>query len=232
MGIAKDMKKVAQEITYSYQARISTVAAIIDDTHLLLEDFRNRRNEMSSQLKETLAREESLRRKDFDNMINDILVAQDEREKQVKNLLKTFFQEQREIAETIRKNLSEGQRVRIDEFKKILQDIQVKQKARENEVNTTLREFQKEYKEMAESLRSLLDKGEAIRIKDFKDTIKNIRIRQIGRANEVKTRMDESKKERQNTASQWHNLTVAMAEKRTSGLEGGETGEKQKVANV
>ena len=72
MGIAEDMKRVAQDIVSSYQSRVSTVATIIDNTHQILEDFKTRRNEMSNHLKETLAKEESLRKKDFDNMMKDV----------------------------------------------------------------------------------------------------------------------------------------------------------------
>ena len=221
MGITEDMRKVAQDIVSSYQSRISTVAAIIDNTHQILEDFKTKRNEMSEQLREALAKEESLRKKDFDNMMKDILVHQDEREKQVKDLLRTFFEEQKEIAEIINKNLAEGEKVKIDEFKKVLQDIQVRQKARENEATTTLKEFQEEYKEMAESLRSLLNKGEAIRIKDFKEMVKDIRARQIERTYEVRARRDEFRKAREDLASHWNRLTDAMAKKKSGSLKGG-----------
>lgn len=227
MGITEEMKRVAEEIVSSYQSRISTVAMIIDNTHQLLEDFKNKRNEMSNHLKETLAKEESLRKKDFDNMMKDILHHQDEREKEVRDLLKTFFEEQKEIAEIIKKNLSEGQKVRINDFKRTLQDIQARQKARENEVSVMLKEFQTEYKEMAESLRSLLDKREAIQIKEFKVTLKNIRSRQIERAKEARTRRDEFRKERQDGLLEWNRLTVVMAEKR---VEGGEVREEEEVS--
>lgn len=229
MGITEDMKRVADEIVSSYQSRISEVAAIIDNTHQLLEDFKTKRNEMSNQLKETLAKEESLRKKDFDNMIGEILSHQDEREQQVKGLLKTFFEEQKEIAETIKKNLSEGQKVRINDFKKMLQDIQARQKARENEVSTTLKEFQEDYKETAESLRSLLNKGEAIRIKDFKEMLKQMRLRQVERKEEVKKRLDGFTKEQQDMASEWYKITKTMAEKRAKG---GEAKEKEVVTKV
>ena len=201
MGIAEDMKRVAEEIVSSYQSRISTVAMIIDNTHQFLEDFKNKRNEMSNHLKETLARQESLRKKDFDNMMKDILSHQDEREKQVRDLLKTFFEEQKEIAQVIKGNLAEGEKVRISDFKKMLEDIRARQKTRENEVSAMLKEFQTEYKEMAELLRGLLDKQEAIRIKEFKEMLKDIRSRQIERAKEVRTRLDEFRKERQDMAS-------------------------------
>ncbi len=227
MGIVEDMKRVAEEIVSSYQSRISTVAAIIDDTHHLLEDYKNKRNEMSSQLKETLAKGESLRKKDFDNMMQDVLFHQDEREKHVKELLKTFFEEQKEVAEIIKKSLTGAEKIRIDDFKKMLQDIQARQKVRENEVSVMLKEFQTEYKEMAESLRSLLDKREAIRIKEFKAMLKDIRSRQIERAKEVRTRRDEFRKERQDGLLEWNRLTAVMAEKR---VKGGEVREKEEVA--
>ena len=232
MGIADDMKRIAQEIVSSYESRISTVGTIIDNTHQILGDFKIKRDEMSSQLKQTLANEESLRKKDFDNMMKDILVHQEDRENQARDLLKTFFEEQKEIAQVIKRNLAEGEKVRISDFKNSLKNIQARQNARENEVATTLKEFQTEYKEMAESLRSLLNKGEAIRIKDFKEMLKNVRSRQIERAKEVRTRLDEFRKERQDMASQWNRLTSVMAKKRADSLKGGETKEKEEVANV
>ena len=232
MGIAEDMKRIAEEIVSSYQSRISTVAMIIDNTHQLLEDFKNKRNEMSNHLKETLAKEESLRKKDFDNMMKDILSHQDEREKEVKELLKTFFEEQKEIAQAIKRNLADGEKVKISDFKNSLKDIQARQKARENEVSVMLKEFQTEYKEMAESLRSLLDKREAIRISEFKVTLKNIRSRQIERAKEVRTRLDEFRKERQDGLLEWNRLTAVMAEKRVESQKGGEVKEKEEVAKV
>ena len=227
MAVVEDMKRVAEEIVSSYQSRISTVATIIDNTHQILDDFKIKRNEISNQLKETLARGESLRKKDFDNMMKDILSYQDEREKRVKELLKTFFEEQKEVAEIIKKSLTGAGKIRIDDFKKMLQDIQAKQRTRENEVSVMLKEFQTEYKEMAESLRSLLDKREAIRIRDFKDVMRNIRSRQIERAKEVRTRLDEFRKERQDGLLEWNRLTAVMAEKR---MEGGEVREKEVVA--
>jgi len=185
MNATENMRKIAENIVFSYQSKISEVAMIIDNTSQILEDFKNRRTEMSNQLKEILANEESLRRKDFDNMMKDILVHQDEGEREIKNLLKTFFEEQKEIAELIKKNLTGGEKVRINDFRDRLKDIQVRQKAREDEVSHALKQFQKEYKETAELLHSLLDKGEAIRIKDFREVIKNIRSGQLEQTDEL-----------------------------------------------
>jgi len=230
--IAHDMRKMAQEIVSSYQARISEVVAIVDDTHQLLDDLRDNRDQMVDTLKETLAREGSLRRKDFDNIMQNISSRQDEREKEVRELLKTFFEEQKEIAEIVKKNLDEGEQVRIDKFKKMLEDIQVRQRSREEEVKKALTGFQTEYKEMSGSLRSLLDKGEEVRIRDFKEMVGSIRTRQTARANETGSGFDEIKKERQNMSSQWREASSIMAKKRADGPKGGEGRERGKAARV
>jgi hypothetical protein len=227
MAVVEDMKRVAEEIVSAYQSRISTVATIIDNTHQILDDFKIKRNEMSEHLKETLARQGSLRKKDFDSMMQEILFHQDEREKEVRDLLKTFFEEQKEVAEIIKKSLTGAEKIRIDDFKKMLQDIQAKQRTRENEVSVMLKEFQTEYKEMAESLRSLLDKREAMRIKDFKKMLNYIRAGQSEREKEVRNKLDESRKERQDGLLEWNRLTAVMVEKR---MEGGEVREKEEVA--
>ena len=216
MGIADDMKMVAGDIVSSYQSRISTVATIIENTHQILEDFKTRRNEMSEQLKENLANGGSLRKKDFDSMMKDILRRQDEREKEMRDLLKTFFEEQKEIAQNLKKNLAEGAKVQIDEFKKSLKDIQARQKVRENEVTMKLKKFQKEHNEMDKYLRGLLSKGEAIRIKDLKEMVKDIQLRQKERGNKVKARQAEFREEKQSTDSPWNELAVAMAQKRAA----------------
>jgi len=214
MGIADDMKRVAKEIVSSYESRISAVGTIIDNTHQILEDFKNKRNEMSNQLKETLATGESLRKKDFDNMMKDILARQDEREKQVKELLKTYLEEQRDMAVALKNALAEGESIRISDFKTMLQDIQARQKEREEEISKMLKDFREEHEEMAQNLRSLLDKGERSRIEDFKEMLKGIRTRQKEREEETKRMLEGYQKEHKEMAAQWQKLALTMAERR------------------
>ena len=122
--------------------------------------------------------------------------------------------------------------MRANEFKKLLESIQAGQKDREDEVRLTLKNFQDEYGEMAESLRSLLNRGETIKTKDFKGMLKDIRQKQLERDEEARKRLDEYKKERQDMASEWQKLNIAMAQRRTGGLKGGEKTKKEKVVKV
>jgi len=185
----EDIKKVSESIILSYQSRIASVAAIVDNTHQILDRFKTKRNEINNKLKETLAKEGSLRKTDFNNMIGEVLSHQDEKETRVKKILKTFFEEQKEIAEVIKENLFDNRETKVESFRQTLRDIQVRQKARENEVSVTLKEFQEEYKEMAEALQNLLDKRETIRIKDFKGMIQDIHSRQWQREEAIREKL-------------------------------------------
>ena len=59
--------------------------------------------------------------------------------------------------------------------------------------------------------------------------VKDIRVRQTEREEEVKKRLDEFRKERRDMVSHWHNLTVATAKREVDSLKGGEI-TKEEVA--
>jgi len=218
MQIADDMKRITEEIVSSYESRIANVAMIIDNTHKIIDNFRNIRDDMSNHLKERLAKEESLRKKDFDNMIKNVLLMQDTREEEVRDLLKTFLEEQKEMAEIIKKQLSDGNKVRLEDFKSLLDSIRTRQTQRGNEVNIMLTKFHEEYEEMTRSLNELLRKGEAVRIQDFKLMLKDIHTKQMNRSNEVREKLNEFRKEREEMELEWKKLCIIMANKQNTNL--------------
>ncbi len=54
MSMSEEMKKLTKEIASSYEARISTVATIVNTTQQMLEEFRTERNKVNQQLREML----------------------------------------------------------------------------------------------------------------------------------------------------------------------------------
>jgi hypothetical protein len=210
MNNIEEMRKLTEEIVSSYESRISAVCTIVDNTHQLLDDFSEKRSGMSMQLKETLAHGKSLRKKDFDSMMKDILGPQETMENETRNLLKTYLDEQKEAARIIRENLEKhkeggvkGEADGIEDFRKVITDIQASQKTREKEVREMLASFRNDHKMLAESLRSLLEKGTAIRIRDVKIMLENIRSKRMQWREEIKQ-----------TANNWSEFASSMAVKR------------------
>jgi urease accessory protein UreF len=149
--------KIAKDIVASYEARIKVVQVIAEDTKRLLEEFREKRERMGQELKEALAKHESLRKKDFDKMMGDILIAQSEREENVKKMLADFQKQEMAVVENLREMLKKGEKLRLKDFKKTLSKIREEQEIREKEtpylIGEELIRMQSEVREMLENFK-------------------------------------------------------------------------------
>lgn len=170
--MADGLKKLAEDILASYEARVKTVRNIIQDTHKMLDDFKERREEMSEDLRDTLAKFEHLRKKDFNRMMTDILLTHNEREVKVRQMLNDFREEEEEVVEGLKRLLSKGESIRVKDFKKFISKLQDEQKYREketsesvsqelekmqNEVGNMLAEFKNEREKMSQEWQSVIN---------------------------------------------------------------------------
>ncbi|MBU2540706.1 MAG: hypothetical protein KJ593_02290 [Candidatus Omnitrophica bacterium] len=203
-----DLKNAAENAIFSYETRIESVRAIFDTTHQILDDFqetfldnKEEGRKINTELRDILAHNEHLRKKDFDSMTQGILSAQEEREAEVKNLLKGYLNQQREMARILRENLAKfkdalakGDVQRVKEFQEMTKEVLANQDARKEEVSSKLKEFQKEQQEMAERLKALLAKGRSLRIRDLKEMLQGFRAQHKGRlAHQIERRQEVNK---------------------------------------
>lgn len=236
MLLAEGMQNIVKDIVSSYETRIKYIESILDTTHQLLEGFqdslldtRKEREKLNAELRENLAKNESLRRKDFDNMMKDIFLTQDEREKKTRDLLSSYLNEQKEMTHTLKDNLvkvtdglAKGEAGRVKEFQEMMKEILAKQDERKEEVTFKLKEFQKAQQEMTKKLEELLAKGRELRIKDIKLMLKEFKVqhkeritRQEERREEVKNLLGDFNKERVGAAENWRIAQKEMAQRRT-----------------
>ncbi len=186
MAESLNVTHVVEGIISSYEEKLQSISFIIDNTQMVLGEFqesmshaKEEKEALNVRLRDILARNESLRKKDFDVMMNTILVSQDDGEREVRNLLHNYLDEQGEMARQLKGNLgtfkddlNKDDIGRINEFRKMLKDILKKQEERKEEVAAKLRIFQKEQGELSRSLGELLSKGRDLRIKDLKAMLK------------------------------------------------------------
>lgn len=177
MGLAEEMARVAREVIASYEARVASVEHIIEATHEMLEAFRGQREAMRTELRESLARAASLRRRDFDAMMQGILARMETREREIKETMRGYLQEQRTLAATLREALARGDGERIGAVKGLLENIAARREAREREVSAILAEFQREQEELSRTLGGLLSNGGSVKVKELKATLKAIQSR-------------------------------------------------------
>ncbi|MFY9457903.1 MAG: hypothetical protein WAP23_03165 [Candidatus Spechtbacterales bacterium] len=130
---------ITKDIANAYEARVQMVNAIVENTHKTLDDFRKKREEMSRELRDILAKNKHLRKKDFSRMMEDILFAQQKRETNVKQMLADFRGTEEAVANSFRSLLGKGKEVRIRDFKQMLERIRGEQGRREKEVADSVR---------------------------------------------------------------------------------------------
>jgi hypothetical protein len=230
MPVNKSSSNIVNNILHSYEARIQSIGSMFDSTHQILQGFqdillntRQEREKSSLELRESLAKNESLRRKDFDSMMQNILSIQNKREKEVRNLLNSYLNEQREMAQELRDNfigfkesLAKSDAQRLNAFQDMIKEIIAKQDKRKEEVTSGLKEFQKKQNMLSARLKELVAKGKELRIRDFKSMLKEFESQHKQRL----THQQERKESVQNMLSTFKKKRIEAAEKKRLGQKG------------
>jgi hypothetical protein len=182
MLVATEKENVLDSIISSYEARIQSIEAFFDTTGQIFQDFqdsllntRAEREKISSHLRENLAQNGSLRKKDFDRMMGVISSHLDESEQEVRQLSQKYLNEQTKLVQQLREGLkefkdalTEGQAEKVEELQGLIKEILTKQDESKNKVTSKLKEFQQGQQQTSNMLNELLSKGEKLRIRDFK----------------------------------------------------------------
>jgi hypothetical protein len=185
MLLAEDTRSFVEDVFSSYETRMRSVESLFDATSKILQGFQDsvldtgqERTKISEQLKENLARNGSLRRKDFDNMMRVVSSYQDQQEQEVRDFSRNYLKEQATLVQELRENLrnftnalAEGEAQRVKEFHSLITEIFARQEQRKNEVVSKLQEFQKDQQDTARMLNELLAKGRELRTADLKSKL-------------------------------------------------------------
>jgi hypothetical protein len=176
-------------IITSYEARIQKIQTafqssenITESSHFLfdkvqssLNNLRKERNLLNTKLCEILAKNGSLRKKDYNTMMSGILCALDEKEKEAETQFLSFIEAQKETAQALKISLlgikditSPDVTEKINEVKLQLLLISELQEKRKETVMKSFSDFQKLHTRMIESLNELLGKGDQIHVHDIK----------------------------------------------------------------
>jgi hypothetical protein len=186
---ALDGDNLVDGVFGSYEARIQGVECLLETARNVLENFdssildvRREYDQVSEQLRENLAKNGSLRKKDFDTMMRVMAAEQEQRGREVRDLSKQYLDEQTQLVHELRGRLHDftdalagGQTAQVTEHHQAITDLFTRQQQRSTDVVSQLRESQKEQQETAGLLRDLLAKGRELRIKDLKGMLAEFR---------------------------------------------------------
>ena len=153
---------------------------LVDSVQDSLEYLKEIRAVVSSKLCDTLARKESIRKKDYNIVMDDIYRRLDEKENNAKTHFINYIEDQKEFTQSLKNIILNIANFSIEELadknallKKELIEISELQEKRKEAVIKILSDFRDTHKKVMEYLESLLEKGENISIKDIRNA-KNI----------------------------------------------------------
>ena len=148
---------------------------LVDSVEESLEYLKERRIDVSSKLCDALAKKESLRKKDYNSIMDDIYRMLDEKENNAKSQFINFIEDQKEFTQSLKNiivNITDYSTTdstdKITVMKEELSQIAEIQEKRKESVIKTLTDFQEIHKKVMEYLESLLEKGDNINIRDIK----------------------------------------------------------------
>jgi len=168
MELQNNLYGTTRELIANYDARIMKIGDVITSTYDILDDCRKRRANVRETLKENFARTKSLRKKDFDSILQDLMLTQTECEDQIKETIRIFTYDYKHLVSRFLDSLTSGKiEQSLDAFKKI--------ETKQTEIQQTLNSFRRDQEEIANNMKSFLENSEKVRIKDFKKMVQKIR---------------------------------------------------------
>jgi hypothetical protein len=204
VGTGAELKALAHSIIDSYEMRVRTVHGLMEQAYRLLKTFQTELEEMIIRLRDNLSRAESLRKADFDRMMGGLINRQRIQETQVEEILSCFEKEEMEMIDRLRKIIVSGGHSNLEDMNTIRDDILKRQKERETGLIQALKRIQVEQEELKAAIKCLLNKGEGVRIRDFKLMLKSLGIQQADRDNQLNRMLEDLDLARNKVQSQWH----------------------------
>ena len=189
MRIAEAIKTIGEDIAASYDSRVKAIGTLVKDTHQMLKGFDAEHKDMAGALKESLEKGETDRLKVFKDMMRDIVKDIKDIETYVENKLKEFSDAHADMSEELKKDLAKYVDDMVKATRKLMGDIQARQKERNAQVADLLEAYKIEREKMAanwqaltaamDNIRGIKPRVEAeVKVRSVKKAIEEVAIKE------------------------------------------------------
>ena len=199
----ENLRALANGIIDSYEMRVKTVNELMAQAYHFLTGFQIEVEDMMVQVRDNLARSENLRKKDFNRMMAEVTEKQRAREAEAKQVFYRFQEEEMGMIGRLREIMVSGGRSNPEDMEVIREDILKRQRERETAIVRVLKRFQVEQEEVKSALKMLLEKGDSVKVRDFRRMLKALRVQQSTRENQVDGMLEDLDRVRHKVQSQW-----------------------------
>lgn len=184
-----------ENLITSYESRIRNIEIVFNQSDAInessfsllknfgnsLNDYKTERETINSRLRDNLAKNGSLRKKDYDRMMERILNELYEKEVKAENCLHQFIEDQKAMTEflkirifEIKDNLRQDNTEEIKAFRQELSRISCKLEIKKKIFIQQFMECQHLHQKVIGNFKMLLSKGDHIAIRDVKEIHQNL----------------------------------------------------------
>jgi len=171
------MRNLLIDVFDAFEKRIAMVQDILSSSNSLIENYRQQRQTIDSQLRTQMAQSNSLRKKDFDGMMSKVRDHYFSREKELKTVLQKFIDDHQSMIQEIRKSLLSTHANRVPNivaFHKRFESIKREQEEREAIIRNILFSYEREHQSFSNVMGHLIDNSNVIYFHDFKNAIDHL----------------------------------------------------------
>lgn len=183
---ASNINDFIENLIQSYESRIKNIENLFFKSETIaqssfdllkafnkfLEDYKAERDQLNLQLMEKLAKTASLRKKDYERMMSDIMNKLDDKEQKVKEYFTLFIEEQKTLILFLKGGIFENspndnhRKINLfyEELKRIAEEMESKKEVAIRELN----DYQHINRKIIEKLQELLNRNGQVLVKDVK----------------------------------------------------------------
>lgn len=194
-----------------YEIKVKSVTSLIRKSKEMIHNCYNEQNLLTDKLREVLSKNQNLRKKDFDSMMDKVRNLQSFREKEISQILEDFCTEEEEVAAKLRRIFGEKNSIVLKDFNDFKEKILKRPMDREKKVSLILKKFHKDHEELTAAIQKLLEKGGSVRIKDFKAMIRAFHIEHQKEVTEVDEMLEEFEMVKGEISKQWQNVMTTIS---------------------
>ena len=170
------------------ETAFSTSEAIYDSSNNLTKDFqqsllelRNERTQLNLMMRENLAKNGSMRKNDYDCLMDEIFTFLNEKEKEAEYQFYRYIDDQKEMVHFLRHGILEIKGMEQDDYKEKIADFKIKlenilkiQQHRKERAITKFKEFQHIHDRITSKFKQLLELDVHVFCKEIKNVKKEL----------------------------------------------------------
>lgn len=168
MTPSSEIKEITEGLVTSFDTGVEAVRVLIENGLVLLDGYRAGQNAIRGSLRERLAAVGSLRRKDFDGLMEGVLKFQSEREGEIKGMIRGFLTEEKGLTARLRRTIHAGLFHEVEGVKRELAALIERTRAE-------IVAFQGEQEAIRQTISALLEENPSeITTREFKHAIHDL----------------------------------------------------------